>query len=62
MPDLSGREEEGEMWEMKSMNEEIKILREENKKLKKLLDEASQTLHNNGLEEESKRIDCEAEL
>lgn len=50
------------MWEMKSMNEEIKILREENKKLKKLLDEASQTLHNNGLEEESKRIDCEAEL
>ena len=50
------------MWEMKNMNEEIKTLREENEKLRRLLDEASQTLHNNGFKEESERIDCEAEL
>ena len=50
------------MWEMKNMNEEIKTLREENEKLRRLLDEASQTLYNNGFKEESKRIDCEAEF
>ena len=50
------------MWGIKSMNEEIKTLKEENEKLRKLLDEASQVLHDNGFEEESKKIDCEAEL
>lgn len=41
---------------------QLRNLQEENKKLKELLDKASQVLRDNGFEEESKSIDCMAEL
>lgn len=45
-----------------NINDEIKRLREENEKLRKILDDASQYLQDNGFEEKSKSIDCEAEI
>jgi hypothetical protein len=40
----------------------LKELQDENRLLRKLLDKASQILQNNGFENESKAIDCMAEL
>lgn len=45
-----------------NINDEIKRLREENERLRKILDDASQYLQDNGFEEKSKNIDCEAEI
>jgi hypothetical protein len=41
---------------------DLKTLKDENKDLRRLLNKASQILQNNGFENESKAIDCMAEL
>lgn len=51
-----------EKTEFERVKRENSQLYKENKKLRQLLDKASQILQDNGFEKESKEIDCEAEL